>query len=82
MGEKLPRVEVDVDQCKGCGYCIETCPPKVLSFSQNFNRLGYQYAVYHGNGCTGCEACFYVCPEPGAITVYKEKKILAPKKET
>jgi len=28
-------------------------------------------ATYSGEGCTGCGACFYCCPEPGAITVYR-----------
>jgi Fe-S-cluster-containing hydrogenase component 2 len=23
--------------------------------------------------CTGCGICFYCCPEPGAITVYRIK---------
>jgi Fe-S-cluster-containing hydrogenase component 2 len=26
-------------------------------------------AQYTGEDCTGCGACFYCCPEPGAITV-------------
>ena len=74
MEEKLPTVIVDLDQCKGCRFCVDACKPNVLSLQESFNRLGYQFAVYKGTGCTGCEACFYVCPEPGAITVIKEKK--------
>jgi len=75
--KKLPTVEIDLNQCKGCALCIESCMPKVLSLSPAYNQLGYQYAVYGGNGCTGCEACYYACPEPGAIAVYKEKKVKA-----
>ena len=26
-----------------------------------------------GEDCTGCGICFYCCPEPGAITVYRVK---------
>ena len=26
-----------------------------------------------GHGCTGCGLCFYVCPEPGAIKVFKRR---------
>jgi Fe-S-cluster-containing hydrogenase component 2 len=26
-------------------------------------------AQYTGEDCNGCGACFYCCPEPGAITV-------------
>jgi NAD-dependent dihydropyrimidine dehydrogenase PreA subunit len=27
--------------------------------------------VYDGHGCNGCGLCFFVCPEPGAIRVFK-----------
>ena len=67
------RVEVRVDECKGCSYCIEQCPPKVLVLVTTLNRMGYRTAKYVGEGCTGCGICFYACPEPGAITVYKDK---------
>lgn len=74
MSVKLPTVEIAVDLCKGCGLCIENCPPNVLELSTHFNVLGYQNASYKGSGCTGCEACYYACPEPSAITVIKELK--------
>lgn len=79
--KRFATVEIDLSVCKGCGMCIENCPPKVLSFSTEFNTLGYQYAQYSGQNCTGCEACFYACPEPGAITVIKEMKQKAPETE-
>lgn len=72
---KLPTVEIIIDQCKGCGLCIEVCPKKVLALGQNFNSLGYQAAELVAEGCTGCAACYYACPEPGTITVVKEKKV-------
>ncbi len=74
MDRKLPTVEIAINQCKGCGLCIENCPTEVLGFSVSFNNLGYQYAELKKDGCTGCESCFYSCPEPGAVTVIKEKK--------
>jgi NAD-dependent dihydropyrimidine dehydrogenase PreA subunit len=33
--------------------------------------MGYHPSSYVGDGCTGCGICFYACPEPGAIAVYK-----------
>lgn len=69
----LPRIEITVDQCKGCTYCTIECPKKVIEMSKSFNKLGYIYAQYKGEGCIGCGACYYACPEPGAITVYKKK---------
>jgi len=62
---------IDVDECKGCGLCIEACPPKVVSLSERLNHYGYRTAVYAGAGCTGCGICFMICPEPGAITVFR-----------
>lgn len=65
------RLRIDGDECKGCGLCIEACPPKVIGLSERLNHYGYHTAVYAGAGCTGCGICFMVCPEPGAITVYR-----------
>jgi NAD-dependent dihydropyrimidine dehydrogenase PreA subunit len=65
------KLEIDTDECKGCGLCIEACPPKVIGLSERLNHFGYRTAVYTGAGCTGCGICFMVCPEPGAITVLR-----------
>jgi NAD-dependent dihydropyrimidine dehydrogenase PreA subunit len=62
-------LRVDTDECKGCGLCVEACPPKVIGMSERLNHYGYRTAAYAGAGCTGCGICFMVCPEPGAITV-------------
>ena len=64
-------LRIDVDECKGCGLCIEACPPKAIRMSEGMNHYGYRTAVYAGSGCTGCAICFLVCPEPGAITVFR-----------
>jgi NAD-dependent dihydropyrimidine dehydrogenase PreA subunit len=64
-------VVIDAEECKGCGLCVEVCPPSVLKISAALNRMGYHPAEYTGVECTGCGVCFYVCPEPAAITVYK-----------
>jgi Pyruvate/2-oxoacid:ferredoxin oxidoreductase delta subunit len=64
-------LRIDVDECKGCGLCIEACPPKAIDMSEHLNHYGYRTAVYAGAGCTGCGICFMACPEPGAITVLR-----------
>ncbi len=68
------RVEIEADLCKGCLLCIEACPPGVLVVSKSLNKIGYRPAEYLGEKCTGCGICFYICPEPGSIRVYKRKK--------
>lgn len=71
--EKQDRgwLRVDEAECKGCGLCIEACPPKTIRLSEGLNHYGYRTAVYAGSGCTGCGICFMACPEPGALTVYR-----------
>ena len=64
-------LRVDEAECKGCGLCIESCPPGVIHLSDGLNHYGYRTAVYAGSGCTGCGICFLACPEPGALTVYR-----------
>ena len=71
--EKKDRgiVEIDERECKGCGLCIEACTSHLLSMNAQMNRSGFRTATYVGAGCTGCGICFMVCPEPGAITVFR-----------
>jgi 2-oxoglutarate ferredoxin oxidoreductase subunit delta len=64
------QIAIDEQECKGCGLCIEACPPRAISMGEKFNHYGYRTAAYRGAGCTGCGVCFMVCPEPGAITVH------------
>ncbi len=77
--EKRDRgmLQVDINECKGCGLCVEACPPKVITMSEQLNHYGYRTATYAGSGCTACGICFMVCPEPGAITVYRSTEYAA-----
>ena len=70
-GPARGKVRVDVEECKGCGLCVESCPPKCLELSAKLRHRGVHAARYTGHDCTGCGICFYCCPEPGAITVYR-----------
>jgi 2-oxoglutarate ferredoxin oxidoreductase subunit delta len=65
------KFRISVKECKGCGLCIESCPPKCLEFASGLSSYGVHPARYTGHDCTGCGICFYCCPEPGAITVYR-----------
>ena len=37
----MSKVKLNTARCKGCGYCVEDCPKKALSFSGNINDKGY-----------------------------------------
>ncbi len=70
-GQARGRVTISEEECKGCGLCIESCPPGCLVLSSELSSYGVHPARYIGHDCTGCGICFYCCPEPGAITVYR-----------
>lgn len=69
--EPRGKVTIDTEECKGCGVCVDACPPKCLMLQPELNAYGVHPARYTGENCSGCGICFYVCPEPGAITVYR-----------
>ena len=69
-GQSRGNILIDTEECKGCGLCVDACPPNVMKLGERFNAHGYHPAMYLGHGCTGCGVCFYACPEPGAITVF------------
>ena len=81
--EARGKVKIDPEECKGCGVCVDACPPKCLLLRPYLNAYGIHPADYTGEACSGCGICFYVCPEPGAITVYRlvASKAAIPKKE-
>lgn len=56
--------------CKSCGFCINFCPKKVMSFSTERNIKGHFYPVIDLSGCIGCGTCALVCPE-AAIDMLK-----------
>lgn len=65
--------KIEANLCKGCRMCVQTCPKHCIYIGNSINEIGYQYAVFKtGTACTACGLCFYVCPEPGAITVFKD----------
>jgi len=84
MALKLWRKPLDADQikvergrviiiegrCKGCGYCIEFCPEKVLIESPKLTARGYHPPeVAKPDGCVNCGLCSIICPDFAIYTV-------------
>jgi len=74
MAQPRGKVIISIEECKGCGLCVDSCPPKCLTLADDLSAYGVHPAEYMGEGCTACGICFYCCPEPGAITVYRLTK--------
>ena len=63
------RVHIRVERCKGCEYCVEFCPQKVLKFSSDFNPKGFHYPVVVKDVCINCSLCLSLCPEYAIFSV-------------
>lgn len=73
-------VVIDIQKCKGCELCINTCKEDALFLSKILNNKGYRYIVAENDNCTGCVNCALVCPD-AVISVYRtnpKKKIPVP----
>jgi len=60
------RGEVNIikERCKGCGFCVEFCPKKVLVISDEFNSKGYHPPVVKNpDDCIACNLCGMFCPD-------------------
>ena len=57
-------VQIVVERCKACGFCVEFCPTDVLALSSAFNAKGYHppYMV-KPEKCSGCDLCGMYCPD-------------------
>lgn len=57
--------------CKGCNFCIEFCPKKVLEASKQFNAKGYYPpTVVDAEACVNCTFCELICPD---FAIWSEK---------
>jgi 2-oxoglutarate ferredoxin oxidoreductase subunit delta len=66
------RVTIVVERCKGCGFCVEFCPAKVLALSPAYNSKGYHPPeLVNAEKCSGCDLCGMYCPD-FAIYGWKE----------
>ncbi|OGU56488.1 MAG: 4Fe-4S ferredoxin [Ignavibacteria bacterium RBG_13_36_8] len=57
-------INIIIERCKGCCFCIEYCPKDVLMMSESFNKKGYHYpAIVKEGMCVNCNLCANICPE-------------------
>lgn len=72
------KIAIDASLCKGCRYCILSCPKGVISIEEKFTPKGFFPAVpAHPERCNGCALCAEMCPEL-AIEVWREQPARAP----
>ena len=59
----MPKIVLYIEKCKGCGYCVNVCPKKAVSFEDKFNKEGYKYIRIDEENCSGCGNCHTICPD-------------------
>lgn len=71
----MPWIVINENRCKGCGFCINFCPKKVIGVAEYLNSRGYYPSkMINQLECIGCGICARMCPDV-AISVYKEDKV-------
>ena len=70
----LPVIVAD-ERCKGCGLCVDACPPHSLALDERFvNAMGHHVArLVDPDACTSCAKCARVCPD-AVLTIYARPK--------
>jgi ferredoxin/coenzyme F420-reducing hydrogenase delta subunit len=54
---------VDLDNCNGCGRCVDDCPFSAVALQPRSDDSGFsEEAVVSANLCTGCGICAGACP--------------------
>ncbi|MFH0897176.1 MAG: 4Fe-4S binding protein [Candidatus Bathyarchaeota archaeon] len=79
----MPKIQVNLDLCDGCGTCVSICPSSVLKVSGGKARaenpelcLGINakqlcsICILTEETCTGCVVCVRNCPV-AAIEILK-----------
>ena len=73
--DKVFRVVIHEDVCKGCQLCVKFCPRECIAMTTNrMSTRGITFAeVVNQPACIGCRSCATVCPD-AAIEVFEVKE--------
>lgn len=68
------EIHIIKERCKGCGFCIDYCPNKVLEFSEEFNEKGYHPPeVINPDKCVCCGFCEEICPDFAIFVIQSDE---------
>ncbi len=64
--KRKATVRIIEERCKGCWYCVNYCPTKVLVVSEKLNAKGYhppEFKEDNEHVCIACHLCELYCPD-------------------
>ena len=59
----MQKLKLNIERCKGCGYCVDACKQKALSQPGQLNKKGYSIVVADEETCIQCGMCYRLCPD-------------------
>ncbi|WP_456418944.1 4Fe-4S dicluster domain-containing protein [Methanocaldococcus infernus] len=66
------EIRIDEKLCKGCYICINFCPRKVFTISNELNDKGiYPSKPEKAELCTYCRICEFMCPDQAIVVIKK-----------
>jgi DNA-directed RNA polymerase subunit D len=70
--KQFPKVKIDEKNCDSCGKCVDVCPKRVLTVTENEKKLELRNVIE----CTVCKDCVDACPKsPPAVEVSWNKDV-------
>lgn len=74
--DRLLRISLDLDRCRGAGFCEKVCPTDVLDVDP-VRRLA---SLSRMEQCVQCGACIVQCPFDALYFTSPDGKVLSPEK--
>jgi len=70
--KQFPKVKINEKLCDSCGKCVDVCPKRVLTITENGKKVELRNVI----DCTVCKDCVDVCPaSPPAVEVSWDKDV-------
>ena len=66
--------KLDMDNCCGCGSCMQKCPKNAITMKENDE--GFLYPVIDKEKCINCGLCEKVCPQLNKIQEIGQRHML------
>jgi ferredoxin len=72
--------EVDIEQCNGCGKCVNVCPVEAMTLvsANDPHQPNRKKASLNEERCLGCGVCVRTCTNGCIILRSRAKRILTP----